>query len=177
MRSRQYSTMPCGNGGGDSMRAPKSFEEGMNRLEHDPCTDAAGGHLAGRFRQAVCRSCLPDEVLPCNAGKDVVADRGNQCKDCRDRGHHRSRRKNNGIYATQYQEYLLQATAALELPASAVFCPKNRRYAVQPGTALLGGGKAHPRDSDAQCLRYAGRRDAALPNSSRQRWRCCTATR
>ena len=31
-------------------------------------------------------------------------------------------------YKAQYQEYLLQATAALDA-ASAVFCPRNRKYA------------------------------------------------
>ncbi len=38
-------------------------------------------------------------------------------------------------YKAQYQEYLLQATAALDALPAPVFCPRNRKYAELPVTA------------------------------------------
>lgn len=62
-------------------------------------------------------------------------------------------------YKAQYQEYLLQATAALDA-ASARFLPEESEVCRAARYSLLGGGKRIPRNSDAQRLRYAGRRDA-----------------
>ena len=62
-------------------------------------------------------------------------------------------------YKAQYQEYLRQATAALDA-ASARFLPEESEVCRAGSLQLAGRWKAHPRDSDAQCLRYAGRRDA-----------------
>lgn len=79
-------------------------------------------------------------------------------------------------YKAQYQEYLLQATAALDA-ASARFLPEESEVCRAARYSLLGGGKRIPRNSDAQRLRYAGRRDGRQLHSLQQPWRCCIATR
>ena len=57
-------------------------------------------------------------------------------------------------YKAQYQEYLLQATAALDA-ASARFLPEESEVCRAARYSLLGGGKRI-----RAILRYAGRRDA-----------------
>ena len=69
------------------MRAPKSFEEGMDRLNTILAQMQQEDTSLADSVKLYAEAASPDAVLPCNVGKDVVADRGNQCKDCRDRGH------------------------------------------------------------------------------------------
>ena len=79
-------------------------------------------------------------------------------------------------YQEQYQNYLAQAMAALET-ACARFLPEESEVCRAARYSLMGGGKADPRSSGAQRLRYAGRRVCRRHSSLQLLWKCCTAIR
>ena len=79
-------------------------------------------------------------------------------------------------YKAQYQEYLRQATAALDA-ASARFLPEESEVCRAARYSLLGGGKRIRAILTLSVCDSWGGRDAGCPHSSRQLWRCCIATR
>lgn len=78
-------------------------------------------------------------------------------------------------YKAQYQEYLLQATAALDA-ASARFLPEESEVCRAARYSLLGGGKRIRAILTLSVCDMLGG-EMQRPHSLQQPWRCCIATR
>lgn len=79
-------------------------------------------------------------------------------------------------YKAQYQEYLLQATAALDA-ASARFLPEESEVCRAARYSLLGGGKRIRAILTLRPSAICWAARCRQLHSLQQPWRCCIATR